>query len=105
MEAAPDGAGSETAAAREEALGAFSHQLAEALGRPADLPRETAERAAVDPLYLHTLIARRDAPDAVSGLIAQSSGTSLPKWAPRPTHVLVAKAARALSRIAQGNSA
>jgi hypothetical protein len=34
MSAAPEGGRSETAAAREEALGAFSRQLAEALGRP-----------------------------------------------------------------------
>lgn len=98
MNVASEGGQNDGAAAREEALGAFSHRLAEALGLPAGLPRETVERAAVDPLYLHGLITGRDIPDAVSGLIAQSRGTSLPKWAPRPTPVLVAKAAQALAR-------
>ncbi|MGE7414957.1 hypothetical protein [Methylobacterium tarhaniae] len=58
----------------EEALGAFSHQLADALGLSAGLPRERAERAAVDPLYLHRLVAGRDAPETMSGPIAESRG-------------------------------
>ncbi|WP_279358313.1 hypothetical protein [Methylobacterium indicum] len=97
MSAVPERGRPDAAAAHEEALGAFSRRLAEALDLPG-LPRAAAERAAVDPLYLHGLVARRDAPEAVARLIAEPCGTSLPKWAPRPTPVLIAGAAYALAR-------
>jgi hypothetical protein len=83
---------------REEALHVFSRLLATTLGGCAPLPRETVERAAADPLFLHLLIHDRDQPEALARRIHEPVGRSLPKWAPVPTTLLIRKAAGALSR-------
>ncbi|PHY21235.1 hypothetical protein [Caulobacter sp. BP25] len=84
--------------AKAEALASLSDALAQALGLSEPLPPKLAERAAVDPMFLHELVAERPTSIADSEVASRAAGAGLPKWAPAPTLPLILAAAKALAR-------
>jgi hypothetical protein len=81
----------------DEALADFASTLRTVLRRADDLPEAVVHRAAVDPIFLNTLVAHRDEPELLATLV-EKTPRSLPKWAQPPSSVLLFRAARALMR-------
>jgi len=82
---------------RDEALADFAATLHTVLRQPEALPEVLVQRAAADPLFLNTLVAQRDDPQALATLL-EKTPRSLPKWAGPPSTVLLMRAAKALAR-------
>jgi len=85
------------AGSMNDALSDFATTLRAVLRRSEDMPAELLHRAAADPLFLNALIAHRDEPQALAGLLEQTP-RSVPKWAEPPSATLFFRAAKALVR-------